>query len=95
MAYTETVTPSNEMATRVGDCTYNNLFVSAYGKPSWDALIAKTAEKYNLPQILEYIGEGVAESSTLNWAEEGAIFYSNATCNPWYVVLYSHFRVGI
>ena len=73
MAYTETVTPSNEMATRVGDCTYNNLFVSAYGKPSWDALIAKTAEKYNLPQILEYIGEGVAESSTLNWAEEGAI----------------------
>ena len=32
MAYTETVTPSNEMATRVGDCTYNNLFVSAYGK---------------------------------------------------------------
>lgn len=73
MAYTETSTPSNTMATRIGDCTYANLFVSAYNKPSWDALIEKTAEKYNLPQILGYIGEGTVDSSTHNWAEEGAI----------------------
>lgn len=73
MAYTETNTPSVDMSTRVGDCTYDNLFVAAYKKPSWDTLISKSAEKYNLPQILEYIGEGTAENSTLNWAEEGSI----------------------
>ncbi len=73
MAVTTTNTPTTTMSTRTGDCTYNSLFVSAYNKPSWDDLILSCSEKYNLPQILDWIGEGTTDTSTLNWAEEGQI----------------------
>lgn len=73
MSVTITNTPDTNMSTRTADNTSGSLFVAAYGKPSWDGLIVKCAEKYNLPQILEFIGEGTHDASTLNWAEEGQI----------------------
>lgn len=61
------------MSTTGANGDQTNFFSAVYGKPSWETFITGCAEKYNLPQILNFIGEGTHDTSVLNWAEEGSI----------------------